>query len=410
MSEFKNLFKEFYDEKQQLTEIKVDKNSRYYKILMNDMKNYLEGHLQSSEFNVKPSVGIAQYAEIPWICILSDNKRISPSAQKGIYIVMLFSNDGSFFELALGQGITNFRDREKNIRLRRKLIRSVVSYFQNEISEELMSNYKFRKEEISLGEKVGTLGRGYIDTTIISKRFYVESFDENDFLSSLNALFNEYKEIVDTIGGKSYDDVIESINPSSHLISSIDAVEEISNVLKEDFIELRDVTIKPIEVSKTTKRKKQYNLISQPKTYRKTDYIKKAKEDHITGLKGEEIALNIERRRIEELDLDPDIHVKYVAEMSDSYGYDIKSVDYIDGKLQTIYIEVKSTRDIRDTTFYVSRNEYNVSIKKGLNYQIFRIYDVTSQIPKYYRSNGQIDHNFYLDPISYSARYKYNVS
>lgn len=223
-------------------------------------------------------------------------------------------------------------------------------------------------------------------------------------------MFAEYNEIIENIGSKSYDDVIESINPSDSIISSVIAVEEINEVLKDDYIELRDVIVSPIEVNKTSKRKNRYNLISKPKTYRKTDYIRKAKEDHITGLKGEEIALNIERKRVEEMDLDPDIYVKYVADISDTFGYDIESVDYVNGKLEKIFIEVKATRDIKDTTFYVSRNELNVSKEKELNYQIFRIYDVTSQTPKYYRSNGRIDENFYLDPISYSARYKYNVN
>lgn len=406
----RNLFLEFSNEKRNLNVRKVDKTSRYYELLMKDMKYFFESYIQSSNFEVKPSVGIAQYAEIPWICVLSKNKRISPSAQKGIYIVMLFSKKGDFVELALGQGITNFREREKDLKKRRNLISNVVKYFQDEVNQDLIEEYGFRKDKISLGEKIGTLGRGYIETTIISKRFSTNELDHEDFLKSLNGLFAEYREIIENIGSKSYDDVIESIDPSDSLISSVRAVEEITEVLKDDYIELRDVVVTPVEVAKTTKRKNKYELISKPKTYRKTDYIKKAKEDHITGLKGEEIALNIERKRVEKLDLDPDIHVKYVANISDTFGYDIESVDYINGKLEKIYIEVKSTRDIKDTAFYVSRNELNVSKEKGINYQIFRIYDVTSQIPKYYRSNGKIDDNFYLDPVSYSARYKYNVN
>lgn len=377
---------------------------------MKEMRFFIKSFIGSPDFEIKPSVGIGQYSEIPWICVLSKNKRISPSAQKGIYIALLFSNDGSFFELALNQGITNFRERERDVRSRRKLIKSVVEYFQEEINQDLVNKYGFRKEEISLGENVGNLGKGYIQTTIISKRFNVDDFSQKDFLNSLTALFAEYNEIIENIGSKSYDDVIESINPSDSIISSVIAVEEINEVLKDDYIELRDVIVSPIEVNKTSKRKNRYNLISKPKTYRKTDYIRKAKEDHITGLKGEEIALNIERKRVEEMDLDPDIYVKYVADISDTFGYDIESVDYVNGKLEKIFIEVKATRDIKDTTFYVSRNELNVSKEKELNYQIFRIYDVTSQTPKYYRSNGRIDENFYLDPISYSARYKYNVN
>ena len=40
------------------------------------------------------------------------------------------------------------------------------------------------------------------------------------------------------------------------------------------------------------------------------------------------------------------------------------------------------------------------------NYCVFRIYDVNSQNPKFYKAFGQIEDNFILDPITYSARYK----
>ena len=31
------------------------------------------------------------------------------------------------------------------------------------------------------------------------------------------------------------------------------------------------------------------------------------------------------------MDFDPDIYVKYVADISDTFGYDIESVDYVNG-------------------------------------------------------------------------------
>lgn len=96
MNKFQVLFQEFYNEKKELNVLKVDKNSRYYELIMKEMRFFIKSFIGSPDFEIKPSVGIGQYSEIPWICVLSKNKRISPSTQKGIYIALLFSNDGSF--------------------------------------------------------------------------------------------------------------------------------------------------------------------------------------------------------------------------------------------------------------------------------------------------------------------------
>ena len=88
---------------------------------------------------------------------------------------------------------------------------------------------------------------------------------------------------------------------------------------------------------------------------------------------GERLALRIERDRLLELGFDPDKYVYRVSIESDSYGYDIESVDFINGKLAKIFIEVKSTKDASDSTFFVSKNEVEVSKRKKEFYRVFRI-------------------------------------
>ena len=94
---------------------------------------------------------------------------------------------------------------------------------------------------------------------------------------------------------------------------------------------------------------------------------------------------------------------------SDSYGYDIESVDYKNGSLEKIFIEVKATKDIRDNPFFISKNELETSNQKADKYRVLRIYDIRSVTPKYYFADGNIEENFYIDPVTYSARYKYDV-
>ncbi len=389
---------------------KIDSESIYYETIMRDMRDYLRTIVPHENLIIKPSVGQGNYAEIPWIVILSDNPRISPSAQKGIHVVLLFTKDGSAFYLTLGQGITNFNKKGLKPKDKLALINDVVEYFQAEVPQNLMTDYGFSKERINLGENVGHLAKGYTMTGIISKKFIIDGIDEHDFKSSLNALITEYMEIIEYIGNKSYDDVIENIVPSGDLVPSDVALEEIEEILVTEYTGPRDAVSKPINVKKGKARPNKYLAISKPKRYKKTDYLLKAKEDHITGLNGEKIALRLERERVLALDLDPDIYVKHVSDISDSYGYDIESIDRRSGKLVKIFIEVKTTKDIKDTNFFISKNELNVAREKKKQYQILRIYDILSTSPKYYIAEGEVEENFYLDPVTFLAQYKFELT
>ena len=154
-------------------------------------------------------------------------------------------------------------------------------------------------------------------------------------------------------------------------------------------------------------RTHKFEKITKPKM-RKIDYEKKAKRDAKVGKLGETLALSYEQNRLTDLGR-PDLaqKVKWVSVESDTYGYDIESYD-IDskGNVKNIRIEVKTTSSRVDTEFFVSKNEVETSIELKKNYCVFRIYDVNSQNPKFYKAFGQIEDNFILDPITYSARYK----
>ena len=72
--------------------------------------------------------------------------------------------------------------------------------------------------------------------------------------------------------------------------------------------------------------------------------------------------------------------VKWVSRESDSYGYDIKSVN----KDKTPrYIEVKATRGKAGSmNFYYTENEYETAKKYGENYYIYVVYEILTAHPK----------------------------
>lgn len=213
---FKDAFTNISKLKKQTFKQKVSSIPEYDVLIMNVMKNYLESYIQRNDIIVRPSVGMGNYSFVPWICLLSNNAKISPSPQKGIYIVLLFNKDGNAFYLTLSQGITNFNNMKISSKERNKIIKNTVLYFQKEVNSELLSKYNFTTTPMDMGDDLSQLAKGYIKTTILSKRYDVNNFDPDDFQKSLMALLYEYDEIVMHIGNKTYDDVIALINPQDN--------------------------------------------------------------------------------------------------------------------------------------------------------------------------------------------------
>src|SRR5690554_5578932 len=274
---FKELFGQLHNEKVNTvvngTRNRVGTIPTYDELVNQKMASIIRGLIQKQYLIVKPSVGQGYYGDIPCICIRSNSPRISPNTPKGIYVVLLFDNIGDTFYLCLSQGYTFFETKYP-VEHRREVIRKTVEYFQNELRETLIKNYGFSVERINLGENITSLGRGYEEVTIIAKKFQLTTFDESDFFNSLIALVQEYEEIITHIRSKSYEDIIELINPDDAFTTLEKAFEDIENTLVDEVVEANDVNVSPIKVEKGSAIPSRFNKISQPKIYKKVDYIK----------------------------------------------------------------------------------------------------------------------------------------
>ena len=134
---------------------------------------------------------------------------------------------------------------------------------------------------------------------------------------------------------------------------------------------------------------------------------KREKNRKKKGNRGEDIAVEIERRRLTDVGrMDLVEKVVNVAKVKDGLGYDLISTDIDEnGNEIEIYIEVKATSEKKDTPFYVSPNEVDVSRRLSDYYYIYRIYEMKtdSSQAKYYRIKGAIDINYELVPTEYLA-------
>jgi len=97
--------------------------------------------------------------------------------------------------------------------------------------------------------------------------------------------------------------------------------------------------------------------------------------------------------------------VKHVSIESDSYGYDIESVN---PDKSPRYIEVKATQGkVGDMTFYYTSHELETARKYGKAYYLYIVYEITSKKPKIWiLQNPFLNDELKLVPIKYRVNLK----
>lgn len=165
-----------------------------------------------------------------------------------------------------------------------------------------------------------------------------------------------------------------------------------------------------VEVSfKDLEAKKKVNSGEKSQTRRtKADYNKINISKEKVGKDSEKLVFDLEKERlIKENREDLAEEVFWESEENgDGAGYDIKSFERKDGEYIEIYIEVKGTNKSINEPFDISKNEIEASNKYKEQYYIYRVANIYSNKPKFYKINGRIEDNFSLEAISYKARKK----
>lgn len=381
---------------------KTNAASVSHKLLLSDipgemLKQYPEKYI------IYGSEGNGRRALNPWVGIF--NSSVTKSAQKGIYVVLLFKRDMSGFYLTLDQGITFYRDHYK----------SKAYAYANKVCNYFRSQYQLDGFvwPINVGgvEKKKDRGYGYEQTTIFGRYFEKGHFTDEVFWDELSKLLSVYDEIVDALYPYDYETQIQKLlnTPDDTKINVDEAEREIEEALVEpghQSTEKKQLII--VDPSKD-KLGRLGAFTTDPKN--KIDYLQRAKENARVGLVGENLVLGFEKLRVakETAEEAPD-SVKWVAEVNDLAGYDIESYIFENGHKRKIYIEVKTTNSRYNTDFFVSENERLKSLKYRNYYFVYRIYDCDSVTPKCYIVRGSIPSNFILDKSNYKARLKPNAN
>lgn len=374
----------------------VDSSTGCYGLIKNKIPNYFDKLIKRKDIYISGSTGQGNRTAYPWVCIM--NRKLTTSPQRSIYIAYLFKKDMTGFYLTLNQGITYFQANYKN---HFSKAMKVAEYFRNEIKDT-----SFSKKPIYIGGIRPDKGFGYERTTIFSKYYHSNHFNDDEIKSDLKLMLELYDEVIYALHPKSYEEAIANIlsSPDDVMIAYDEAQEMLRSVLVEP--QKQDLTIKDLLEIKPNRNKVRRLKALTEDSNRKLDYIRIAQENARIGVLGEQLVLDFEKKRLDMLGTET-LLPKWVSIQTDVYGYDIESWNYNKtGSFEKIFIEVKTTVSKYDTDFFVSKNEVERSEEYGDHYWIYRIFDCDSSTPKMYRVNGSIHKNFTIHPLTYCARLK----
>lgn len=166
----------------------------------------------------------------------------------------------------------------------------------------------------------------------------------------------------------------------------------------------QDIRIKSdIEIKKI----KHNNQIIGRQKYKKLDWNYINERKTVLGRIGEEFVFNYEKERvkcIDERSIDRVIHLSIAQ--GDGFGYDISSINELG---QTIFIEVKTTKNNLEAPFYMSLNEKSFFENNNSNAFIYRVYNFdedTCHGDICIISAKDLLENYIFDPISFLVHKK----
>ena len=188
-NDLQKLLKKFMEEyESELNAARKDKDFKrpFGNIVRKDIAHLIGGQLPENIYKVKGSVGAGSWADVPWIGVF--DKRVTTSAQRGVYIVYLLNKTTKELFLTLNQGVTDVVTTSNskaadNLQNRAQSIRSKIGSFPG--------------LESSI---IGSGSKDYDAGCIYYIKYTLDSLPEDEKLySDLNKFIEAYKAYYDKV-------------------------------------------------------------------------------------------------------------------------------------------------------------------------------------------------------------------
>ncbi|MCK6162415.1 MrcB family domain-containing protein [Bacillus pumilus] len=356
-------YKQFLDYK---NNARTDKNHPFHKMFNKEIPNKIQCELEKrhmrnlERIDIKASTGNGKVAECFWIALLDRRLTTNPNSQKtttqkGIFIVILFAENGEDFYLTIETGTENLSLSE---------IKEEAAVWRERLQPELKHHKRlegFHIGDFHLGKSLRP--KKYVASSLVFKKYNIDHFDHHQLIEDINSL-NEFF----------YDFVYEV-----YLDQDLTPKVEHQNKFKRKRIIHRDV----------------YKQLRE----------ERAKQNEETGRIAEKFVYHMEVEQLKAAGQEQLAEaVNWVAETEDGHGFDIKSY-YPDGKEKLI--EVKGSKlTHQDFPFFLSEQERMVAEEEKEAYVITLVESVGTQQMKIVKEiqNPLGKDDLHLKPTQYSCR------
>ncbi|MCL2521484.1 MAG: DUF3578 domain-containing protein [Erysipelotrichales bacterium] len=385
--------------KQYLVESEKDFKHNNLAQYIRNLPKKLELTLFQNSYNIFSSPGKGGWAKIPWFGFFDND--ISAGAQKGYYIVYLFTKDMTGIYISLNQGWTYYQKKYQKQNPKEK-VGQVSSYWKNVL---INIPKDFSVDEIILSNDKDALAKGYELGNICSKYYEIKSLTEEHQLEfDLQKMATLYNELKCKLCAGDYE--LTNSRIISENISFLER-EEYRNetrftLNRESF---KDIKFNEHQVPNIVKIKKERSFTSIKKDYVSDKAIE-------VGYLGELAILEMEIKKLKE---SKNPYIKELAKKvrhasvkeGDGCGYDILSYNFSG---EEIFIEVKTTVKDENSNFYITANELEFSTKNNSNYFLYRVFNFGKSDKKvdYYVLKGNLENSINLDASIYIAFPKAN--
>jgi hypothetical protein len=140
-----------------------------------------------------------------------------------------------------------------------------------------------------------------------------------------------------------------------------------------------------------------------PKPAMRRDYLAQEARNSSLGLAGERFIVDYERWRLASLGKEKLAEkVEHVSvTQGDGLGFDILSFE---ASGRDRLIEVKTTSFGRETPFFITRSEVDLSRARSDTFYLYRLFEFR-RAPRLFSLRGRVDSHCNLDPITFQARF-----
>ena len=186
--ELSGLFRTFADRyAEELVDVRANQNftSPFGALVRQDIANKLQEHVDGNVYKVKGSVGAGRWTDVPWVAVF--DKRITKSAQKGVYIVYLLNKDTKELFLTLNQGATEVAHGGKLGEDGRLGFTGIASSSNDKTTSDLrkraidIRTALNNRNNLNYGE-ISTGSKAYDAGCIYFKKYTVEEIPDDDVL------------------------------------------------------------------------------------------------------------------------------------------------------------------------------------------------------------------------------------